>query len=217
MRSIQRDTTWLWLIVIMGALVRLYRLDCQSLWLDEGWQYSIASAQSLHDVLARSLDPSTAHPPLSYLIDHFFLQVHDSDFFFRLPSVLFGIGSLPLCYLLARRLASPAAAVWAVVVLALSPLHLWYSQEARMYAQLVFLSLLSTLCLCNALERTHKTWWVLYTLTVTAGMYTHLFMAFSVIAQGVWTARDYRDHLLSYSICVVAVSMCFVVPLSHFL
>jgi len=118
---------------------------------------------------------------------------------------------------LARRLASPAAAVWAVLVLALSPLHIWYSQEARMYAQLVFLSLLSTLFLCNALERTHKTWWVLYTLTVTAGMYTHLFMAFSVIAQGVWTARYYRDHLFSYSICVAAVSMCFVVPLSHFL
>ena len=215
--GIQRETIWLWLIVIMGALVRLYRLDYQSLWLDEGWQYSIASAQSLRDVLARSLEPSAAHPPLSYLINHLFLQVHDSDFLFRLPSVLFGIGSLPLCYLVARRLASPAAAVWAVVVLALSPLHLWYSQEARMYAQLVFLSLLSTLFLCKALERAHKKWWVLYVLTVTAGMYTHLFMAFSIITHGIWIARHYRDHLLSYGISLAAVGTCFVVPLSHFL
>src|SRR5262249_59034398 len=114
--------------------------------------------------------------------NHFFLQMHDSDFFFRLPSVLFGIGSLPLCYLLARRLASPAAAVWAVLVLALSPLHIWYSQEARMYAQLLFLSLLSTLFLCNALERTQPRWWVLYTVTVTAGLFTHIFFVFRVVA-----------------------------------
>src|SRR5262249_55869225 len=61
--GIQRETIWLWLIVIMGALIRLYRLDYQSLWLDEGWQYSIASAQSLRDVSARALEPSAAHPP----------------------------------------------------------------------------------------------------------------------------------------------------------
>ncbi len=120
MRHIQRDTVWLWLIISVGALVRLYRLDAQSLWLDEGWQYFIASANSLSGVYARVLQPYPAHPPLSYLISHLFLQVENSDFFLRLPSVLFGIGSLPLCYLLARRCASPLAAVCAVVVLALS-------------------------------------------------------------------------------------------------
>src|SRR5713226_2559458 len=111
MRNIQRETRWLWLIIIVGALVRLYRLDYQSLWLDEGWQYFIASADSLSGVYERVLRPYPAHPPLSYLISHLFLQMQDSDFFLRLPSVLFGIGSIPLCYLLARRFASPPAAV----------------------------------------------------------------------------------------------------------
>jgi len=114
----RRETTWLWLIVIVGALVRLYHLDFQSLWLDEGWQYSIASAQSMRGVFDRALEPEAAHPPLSYLINHLFLQVQDSDFFLRLPSVLFGIGSLPLCYLFARRFAPPPAAVLAVLVFA---------------------------------------------------------------------------------------------------
>lgn len=216
MRHLQRETTWLWLIVIIGALVRLYRLDFQSLWLDEGWQYSIASAQSIRGVLAGALEPSAAHPPLSYLINHLFLQVQDSDFFLRLPSALFGIGSLPLCYILAKRLA-PSAAVYAVLAFALSPLHIWYSQEARMYTQLVFFSLLSTLCLLNALERKHIKWWGLYILTVTAGMYTHIFMALSVISQGLWIALYYREHLLWYSISVAVVSTCFFVPLGHFL
>jgi mannosyltransferase len=213
----RRETTWLWLIVLVGALVRLYHLDFQSLWLDEGWQYSIASAQSLRGVFDRALEPAAAHPPLSYLINHLFLQVQDSDFFLRLPSVLFGIGSLPLCYLLARRFAPPPAAVLAVLVFALSPLHIWYSQEARMYAQLIFLSLLSTIFLLNALEYAHTKWWVWYTLTVTAGMYTHIFMALSIIAQGLWIVLYYREHLLSYSISMAAVSTLFFVPLGPFL
>ncbi len=213
----RRETTWLWLIVIVGALVRLYHLDFQSLWLDEGWQYAIASAQSMRGVFDRALEPEAAHPPLSYLINHLFLQVQDSDFFLRLPSVLFGIGSLPLCYLFARRFAPPPAAVLAVLVFALSPLHIWYSQEARMYAQLIFLSLLSTIFLFNALEDAHAKWWVWYTLTVTAGLYTHIFMAWSIIAQGLWTVLYYRDHLLSYSISMAVVSTFFLVPLGPFL
>src|SRR5215471_11393856 len=213
MRNIQRGTAWLWLIISVGALVRLYRLDAQSLWLDEGWQYFIASANSLSGVYARVLWPYPAHPPLSYLINHLFLQVENSDFFLRLPSTLFGIGSLPLCYLLARRCASPLAAVCAVVVLALSPFHVWYSQEARMYAQLIFFSLLSTVFLLNAVERLHTTWWVLYTLTVTAGLYTHIFMALGVIAQGLWTVLYQRHQVRAYSLSVAVAGLFFCVPL----
>ena len=98
----------------------------------------------------------TWHPPLSFLVNHFFLLAGNSDFFLRLPSALCGIGSLPLCYVLIKRLASARTAVFVVLVLALSPFHIWYSQEGRMYAQLLFLFLLSSIILLHALE--HRQW-----------------------------------------------------------
>ncbi len=60
-------------------------------------------------------------------------------------SVLFGVLTVPLIYgvawqLFRRRLAGLLAAL----LLAVSPLHIWYGQETRMYTLLIFLCLLSS-------------------------------------------------------------------------
>jgi 4-amino-4-deoxy-L-arabinose transferase-like glycosyltransferase len=87
------------LALLVGSALRLYDLDHQSLWADEGIQYAIASAGHLSELLQR-VQHRTMHPPLSFIMTHFFLLIHDSDFFLRLPSVLCGGVSLPLIYLL---------------------------------------------------------------------------------------------------------------------
>ena len=141
-------TTRLTLCVVaclaIGSALRFYDLEGHSLWVDEGIQYAAASADSLKDVIQRAKHVSL-HPPLSFLINHLFLRLHDSDFMLRLPSVLFGIGTFPLVYMLAKKLTSQTAALCALLVFAISPLHVWYSQEARMYAPWLFVSLLHTL------------------------------------------------------------------------
>jgi 4-amino-4-deoxy-L-arabinose transferase-like glycosyltransferase len=194
---------WLWAIVIVGVLLRFYRLNFQSFWTDEGLQYFIASADSFKGMFDRL--SYTFHPPLSYLISHIFLQFGSSDVFLRLPSTLFGIASLPLYYILTQRMTSKRTAIFAVLVFAVSPLHIWYSQDGRMYAQLLFLSLLSTVLLLQVLTRGKLYWWGAYILVVTAGMYTHVFMALGVMAQFFWLLLWHRRHLLSYSVSVVAV------------
>jgi mannosyltransferase len=199
------ETRCLWLILIVGALVRLYRLDSQSLWADEGLQYFIASAEGFDEVFGRLF--RTFHPPLSYLIHHVFLGISDTDFFLRLPSALFGIASMPLVYVLARRLVSQPAAVLTLVVFSVSPFHTWYSQEGRMYAQLLFLSLLSTYCLTQALEKEKAYWWGGYILAVFAGMYTHVFMGLAVSAQCLWVFFYHRRHLSAYCISGVIVTV----------
>ena len=73
--------------LLIGAILRLYRLDAQSLWSDEGIQYAVASADSIGGVIER-MKGSTMHPPLSFLINHLFLQIRDTDFLLRLPSAL---------------------------------------------------------------------------------------------------------------------------------
>jgi len=85
-------------------------------------------------------------PPLSYLLLHAWIQLFgDDEPVVRSLSVLFGVLAVPLIYgvawqLLRRRLAGLLAAL----LLAVSPLHIWYGQETRMYALLTFLCLLSS-------------------------------------------------------------------------
>jgi uncharacterized membrane protein len=204
---VEHEKMWLWLIIMVGAMLRLYRLDFQSLWADEGLQYFVASAESLGEVLGRR--SRTFHPLLSLLINHGFLWLGKSEFFLRLPSALFGIGSLPLCYVLAKRVTCRLTALFTVLVLAIAPFHIWYSQEGRMYAQLLFLSLLSTVLLLRALERRKLHWWAFYTLAVTAGMYTHVCMALGIMAQLLWVLLCQRQRLLAFATSsAAAVLLC---------
>ena len=62
----------------------------------------------------------------------------------RLPSLLAGVAAIPLTYLLgARTIGRPAAVVGATLV-ALSPFQILFSTEARSFALLMLLTLLST-------------------------------------------------------------------------
>jgi 4-amino-4-deoxy-L-arabinose transferase-like glycosyltransferase len=199
-------TIWLGVIIVVGATLRLYSLDFQSLWQDEGLQFYVATQNSFSELLHQT---RSFHPPLSFIINHVFLLMGESDFFLRLPSALFGIASLPLLYILGRDLTSSREAVLAVFVLAISPFHIWYSQDARMYSQLLFLSLLSTVLLMQALSRGKVRWWVYYILVSAAGMYTHVFMALALTAQFLWLFLYHRRHLLPIVATGVAVAVLF--------
>jgi mannosyltransferase len=191
----------------MGAALRLYQLDGQSLWVDEGLQYFAASAESLGEVVGRAL--GWANPPLSFLISHFFLLVRSSDFFLRLPSALFGIGSLPLLFILTKKVISKQAAIFATLFMAVSPFHVWYSQDGRMYAQLIFLSLLTTLLLLKAVEQKRVYGWALYALVMAAGIGTQVFMAFAVFSHLLWLLLCHRRRLLPFSASIAGAVLPF--------
>ena len=61
-------TLWVAVCLLIGVVLRLYRLDAQSLWSDEGIQYFIASADSVWDVRQRARD-HTFHPPALICIE----------------------------------------------------------------------------------------------------------------------------------------------------
>ncbi len=189
--AVTYEPYWLILCLLVGAGLRLYRLDAQSLWADEGLQYYIVSAPSLGEFWER-VQARTFHPPLSFLISHVFIRLHDSDFFLRLPSVLFGTGSLWLAYGLGRKLTSIPVALVALWVLAISPFHIWYSQEARMYAPLLFVALLSTLVFIRAVESRRWYWWALYACTLAVGLYIHVFIVLQILVHGLWLLVAYR-------------------------
>ena len=79
------------------------------------------------------------HPPLYYLLLHGWVaQYGDTPYYARLLSALFGTGTIPIIYLIGKRMSGTMVGVAAAVLMAFSPFHIYYAQEARMYTLLTF-------------------------------------------------------------------------------
>jgi uncharacterized membrane protein len=167
-----REEAALVMIVALAAVIRLATLGAQSFWLDEGVSYFTAMRPlpSLLDFVARE----DIHPPLYYLLLHVWAVFGTGEAWLRLPSALAGIASVWLLGLLGRWLFDARTGLAAAAVLAVSPLHVWYSQEARMYALLALLALAQVACLWRALAADGRSrwWWAGVGLCGAAMLYT---------------------------------------------
>ncbi len=185
MRRVNWFVTLIVLILAAFAL-RVFRLDFQSLWYDEAFSVYLAQF-SLADITARTA--ADIQPPLYYYLLHFWIVLaSEREFAVRFLSLFFGVLTIPLMFVTARRLfADRPVALIAALLATLSPLYLWYSQEARMYTLITFLLLLSSYALLRASPPSPvedgggSGWWLLFALANIAAVYTHYF-AFVVIA-----------------------------------
>ena len=122
------------IVALIGLALRVYRLDAQSFWYDEGNSVRIAerSIQLIIEGAAGDI-----HPPLYYLVLHYWRAVvGDSEVALRLLSVACGTGLIVFTYLVGTALFRPRTGLIAAVFVAFSPFAVYYSQEARMYVML---------------------------------------------------------------------------------
>ena len=156
------------LITLLGAAVRINNLGFDSLWFDEVLTLNtavqgFAAAGEVRD-----------HPPLLYWLTSLSLNlfpVHEVPL--RLPSLIAGILSVPAVIAFGKTTNLPAAGLWAALLLALSPFHVRYTQEARHYALLLFFALLSLTFLYQALRRKNKRDWLFYGLATSILLFVH--------------------------------------------
>lgn len=123
----------IWLVLLLGLTLRLINLN-QSLWLDEAITAQAVKNYSFGELIPR-FSPGDFHPPLYYL----FLKMWTNFFGYgeivlRLPSVIFGVGAIFFVYLIGKKLFSKRTGIIAAIFLAVNPLAVYYSQEARMYS-----------------------------------------------------------------------------------
>ena len=171
------------LIVLGGALLRFAGLGSESIWLDEVTSILIARMDVPSMVAWTAAD---IHPPLYYFVLHFWLGFGESEFAVRSLSAVFGVCTIVIVYALARELFDPGVGLLSALLLALSPMHIWYSQEARMYAMVTALSLMASYLLVLAL-RTRKTrYWLGYLLFSVLALYTHYFALFVLLFQNLF-------------------------------
>ena len=172
------------LLVLIALALRLYRIDHQSLWYDEGWSIHLAT-RSISEALPLIASPGHTHPPLYYLLLHYWgILAGFSELSLRFLSLLFGMLLVPVSYRLARRLYDAKTGLVVIAIAAFAPLYVTYSQETRMY------SLLTLECsallylfyrLTSAAENPSWREWAMLILLEASSIYTH-YSSFLIIA-----------------------------------
>ena len=178
-------------ILLLAFGLRLHALDSQSLWWDELKTVQRAT-MTLPDLLA-DLTRNRAHLPFYFLLMRgWSLFMGNSAFSVRYFSVLWGVLGVTAVFQLGKQLATPQVGPSAAFLLAISPFHIWYSQEARMYSFLPTLLILAHVALVAVLKKSSKRYWLLYFLAMGTAVFTHYFTFLILLAHAIFAILNMR-------------------------
>ena len=179
------DRHALLLIVGTAAILRFATLAHQSYWYDESVTVDLVR-HSFGGMLS-ALPSSESNPPLYYVLAWPWSRVlGDGEAGLRSLSALLGIATVPVLYAAGRELASRRAGLIAAALAAVNPLLIWYSQEARSYALLLFTASLSLLFFARALDRGDDRTLAGWALTSCLALASHYLAAALVFPEAAW-------------------------------
>jgi mannosyltransferase len=181
-------------ITALGVAVRFASLGVQSFHHDEVITVMRVIPGSFQDMLHR-VRTSESNPPLYYTLAWGWAKAFGSgEVGIRSLSALFGAATVPVGYLIGDRLATRRAGLILAALLAVNPMLIWYSQEARSYALLVFFGALSLYFFLRALDtrRSRDLW--LWALTSALALASHYFAFFAVGIEAAWLLVGLRSQ-----------------------
>ncbi len=146
-----KNQFWLLVAIVVAFALRVYALNTQSLWNDEGTSVALAqlSLQAITNSAARDI-----HPPLYYYLLHFWMPVvGQSEFAVRFLSVIAGVLTVAFVWRVAYSVFDEQVALFAAYLSAFSPFQVYYSQEARMYIWVTLFAAMSVYAMVMMLKR----------------------------------------------------------------
>ncbi|MCK9307894.1 MAG: glycosyltransferase family 39 protein [Methanoculleus sp.] len=213
-------------LTLVGFLLRVYNLGGNSLWLDEASTLAFAR-QSLIGIW-ESTAGGEFNPPLFYWLEHGMLLFGESEFVLRLLPALLGVLTIPVVYLIGKEFRDKNIGLIAAALLAFSPFHIFYSQEARAYAPMLFFFSLALLFYVQASRSNETRSWVLFGVFSAVAFWMHFYAIVPVavlILHALVTrageirsdVRSARNLVLSVVTFVVASLPLLVVTINLFL
>jgi mannosyltransferase len=194
-------------LTVVAAVLRFAILTDQSYWLDE--------ATTVHELglsfggLLHVVHHDETTPPLYFVLAWVWARIFGTgEIGLRSFSAILGIATVPLAYAAGREIVDRATGMVTALLVCVSPLMLWYSQEARSYALLTAL-LAASLWLWARARRTGGTrdligWAIASALAVG----THFFAGFLVAPEGIWLLWTLRSRAaLGACVLVAAVQL----------
>jgi mannosyltransferase len=168
-------------LLVLAAALRFSTLGLQSFWYDEAF----TPVHVLHASLGATLH-SVVHtentPPLWYVLIWAWSRVFGTGAVaLRLPSAVFGVATVAVAWGIGRELTGRrATAIAAAAFVAVNPLFVWYSQEARAYGLFVMLSALAMWCFLRAERKPTPGRLAAFAVTASLALLSHYFAAFLV-------------------------------------
>jgi len=199
-------------------MLRLITIN-QSLWLDEAIGALAVRDFSFGGIVGEFLKFDN-HPPLYYLALKFWTAIFGmSELSLRLPSVIFGVLTIYVVFKINGSMGEKYKknAVFIAAILATSQIHVYYSQEARMYSMATFLVCLSVFLFLRTLNAAKPSSWILFALVnalifLTDYLPTLIFPAFFVYAavnvrEKMWWKNFLLSFILPLAVCVLWLPM----------
>jgi mannosyltransferase len=193
-RPVSRLPRWwpLAALTILAAVLRLSTLDLQGLWYDEAFTPVHVLHHSLWATL-RAVSRTENSPPLWYVIEWLATRVLGTGAIaLRLPSALAGIATVPVAWAIGKELGGPRAALGAAALVAVNPLFVWYSQEARAYGLFVFTAALAMLCFLRADRDPTPRRMAAFAAGGALALLSHYFAVFLLVPMVLWLLRAPR-------------------------
>ena len=183
-------------LTLLALALRLLSLD-QSLWGDEGFTWIVTGRDSVGGVVDAVRSSYEVTPPLYFVFAWLFRRLGDTPEMIRAPSVLAGTALVPVVFVLGSRTLGWRVGLLASALLALSPIAIYYSVEARNYSLLALILALSTLVLLRATTKgASRWWWLAFSLLTALAVYTHYTSVFVISGQFLWVLLFRRSHAL---------------------
>jgi uncharacterized membrane protein len=179
-------------LAVAGAALRFVRLEGQSFWYDEAVSAELGSRTAWDLLSGRARD--LGNPPLHPLLLHFWgLVFGTGDGSLRALSAVLGALCVPVLFSVARRMVGDRRGALAAAIFAVAPLHVYLAQEARAFALLTLLGLVSIQQLQRAIESPSRwRWWIGWALATAGALYAHYYAFFLLAGEALWVAAQPR-------------------------
>ena len=198
--------SWFPTLLLIAYALRMLNLTGESLWRDEVdiVRFALLPLQNLLQNFPRA---GFNGPLYLLLMRGWFVLSGVSDFSLRYFSLLFSMLLIALVYVMARRLFGQSAAPVAALLTAVSPVHIWYAGEGKMYTLQPALLVLALYAVLRALQTTRTMnfvqaqsnvtqqrqnhWWLVLCVSCTAAFYVHLLSPIVLLVMGAWVGLNW--------------------------
>jgi mannosyltransferase len=204
-------------IFAAGVALRFASLGLQSYHHDEVITALRVLPGSFGEML-HAVKVSESNPPLYYVLAWAWAKAFGTaEFGLRSLSALFGAATIPVAYLIGRQLAARRTGLTLAALVAVNPMLIWYAQEARSYALLVFFGALSLLFFLRALDSRRGRDLAFWAVASALALCSHYFAVFPVALEAAWLLVALRPRwrqLLPALAAVAAVGLALL-PLAN--
>jgi len=214
---LKKERACLLFILVIASSLRLYNLNKYDLWYDElittKFSYQRVRADSHAYNIPRSsiflnklkVDPNA---PFYFILVHGYSFLFGSGKSLRILSLLLSVLTLWVFYRVARLFLRQTESLLSVALMAASPVHIWYAQEARGYSLECLMAIIMIFVWIEGFRHHKDRYWIVLCITSLVAVFTTYFSIFLLVALGVICIfKDYRVHLKKWLFTIVGMAL----------